>query len=175
MKSILRATVLLAVVFFVSCSAEKKTWKNAWYIQNAQFDTFEQIDQNGQIRIKPLDRLTIVVNSRNPELAVPFNSWSSYSSLSGTQTTAASGPNSLQIRTVDDQGMLGMPIIGTIEAQGKTRSELAQAIADKIAAAGYINDPAVNVEFADMKISVLGEVARATSSRSSTRWPWPAT
>lgn len=159
MKSILRATVLLAVVFFVSCSAEKKTWKNAWYIQNAQFDTFEQIDQNGQIRIKPLDRLTIVVNSRNPELAVPFNSWSSYSSLSGTQTTAASGPNSLQIRTVDDQGMLGMPIIGTIEAQGKTRSELAQAIADKIAAAGYINDPAVNVEFADMKISVLGEVA----------------
>ena len=68
MKSILRATVLLAVVFFVSCSAEKKTWKNAWYIQNAQFDTFEQIDQNGQIRIKPLDRLTIVVNSRTVQL-----------------------------------------------------------------------------------------------------------
>lgn len=160
MKLILRTTALLAVVFFASCSAEKKAWKKAWYVQDAQFETVDRITQSGQIRIKPLDRLTIVVNSRNPELAVPFNSWTSYSSLSGTQTSASTGVNSLQIRTVDEQGMLGMPIIGEIEAQGKTRSELGKAIADKIAAAGYINDPSVNVEFADMKISVLGEVSR---------------
>ncbi|MDE5621579.1 MAG: polysaccharide biosynthesis/export family protein [Alistipes sp.] len=160
MKSILRATVLMAVVFLASCSAEKKAWKKAWYIQDAQFETVDRILQNGQIRIKPLDRLTIMVNSRNPELAVPFNSWSSYSSLSGTQTAGSTGASSLQIRTVDERGMLGMPIIGEIEAQGKTRSELSQAIADKIAAAGYINDASVNVEFADMKISVLGEVER---------------
>ena len=36
----------------------------------------------------------------------------------------------------------------------------AQAIAEKIIDGGYINDPTVNVQFADMKISVIGEVAR---------------
>lgn len=55
---------------------------------------------------------------------------------------------------------LEMPVIGKIECKGKTRSELAQAIADKIVEGGYINDPTVNVQFADMKISVIGEVAR---------------
>lgn len=40
-----------------------------------------------------------------------------------------------------------------------TRSELAKAIADRIVEGGYLNDPTVNVEFADMKFSVIGEVA----------------
>ena len=56
--------------------------------------------------------------------------------------------------------MLDMPVIGKIDCKGKTRSELAQLIADKIVEGGYINDPSVNVQFADMKISVVGEVAR---------------
>ena len=53
-----------------------------------------------------------------------------------------------------------MPIIGPIQCKGKTRSELAQEIADKIREGGYISDPTVNIQFADMKISVIGEVAR---------------
>jgi polysaccharide export outer membrane protein len=56
--------------------------------------------------------------------------------------------------------MLDMPVIGKIECAGKTRSELAEAIAEKIKEGGYINDPTVNVQFADMKISVIGEVLR---------------
>ena len=127
-----------------SCASQKR----AWYLQDANPFTPEQIAESGQIRIKPLDRLTIVVNSKDPELAVPFNSATSYNSLT------------LQIRTVDENGMLDMPVIGKIDCKGKTRSELAQLIADKIVEGGYINDPSVNVQFADMKISVVGEVAR---------------
>ena len=40
------------------------------------------------------------------------------------------------------------------------QQQIAQLIADKIVEGGYINDPSVNVQFADMKISVIGEVAR---------------
>lgn len=147
--------VLLAAVLLSSCAAQKRVW----YLQDAQPYTPEQIVQNGQIRIKPLDRLTIVVNSKDPELAVPFNSSSSFNSLSGIPTTAT-GNQSLQIRTVDENGVLEMPVIGPVEAKGLSRSELSDAIARKIAEAGYINDPTVNVQFADMKISVIGEVAR---------------
>ena len=42
-----------------SCASQKR----AWYLQDANPFTPEQIAESGQIRIKPLDRLTIVVNS----------------------------------------------------------------------------------------------------------------
>lgn len=150
--------VVLTALLLVSCASQKRVW----YLQDAQPFTPEQIAENGQIRIKPLDRLTIVVNSKDPDLAVPFNSSTSLSSLTGSLSYGG-GTNtnqSLQIRTVDDEGMLDMPVIGKIECKGKTRSELAEAIAEKIVEGGYINDPTVNVQFADMKISVIGEVAR---------------
>ena len=152
---LLIGTAVLGILL-VSCSAQKRVW----YLQDAQPFTPEQIAENGQIRIKPLDRLTIVVNSKDPELAVPFNSATSYNSLTGTNISGAANSQALQMRTVDENGMLEMPVIGKIECKGKTRSELAQAIAEKIIDGGYINDPTVNVQFADMKISVIGEVAR---------------
>lgn len=149
------AGIALLGLMLVSCSAQKRVW----YMQDATPSTPEQIAQNGQIRIKPLDRLTIIVNSKDPELAVPFNSSTSLNSLSGTPTTSSS-TQSLQVRTVDEQGFVDMPIIGPVQCEGLTRSELAKVIADKILEGGYINDPTVNVQFADMKFSVIGEVAR---------------
>lgn len=155
MKRFRLSVLLLTAVLLSSCAAQKRVW----YLQDAQPYTPEQIVRSGQIRIKPLDRLTIVVNSKDPELAVPFNSSSSFNSLSGIPTSAT-GSQSLQIRTVDENGMLEMPVIGPVKATGLTRSELSEAIAQKITQEGYINDPTVNVQFADMKISVIGEVLR---------------
>ena len=58
---LLIGTAVLGILL-VSCSAQKRVW----YLQDAQPFTPEQIAENGQIRIKPLDRLTIVVNSKDP-------------------------------------------------------------------------------------------------------------
>lgn len=157
LKRIFRLLVAAATASaLIGCTSQKRVW----YLQDAQPYTAEQIGQKGQIRIKPLDRLTVVVNSKNPELAVPFNSSTSYSSLSGTPSANATGSQSLQIHTVDEEGMLDLPIIGRIACKGMTRSELSRAIAERIVAGGYINDPSVNVQFADMKFSVIGEVTR---------------
>ena len=135
--------VILALLVS-SCASQKR----AWYLQDANPFTPEQIAESGQIRIKPLDRLTVVVNSKDPELAVPFNSSTSLSSVTGVASYSSATNQSLQIRTVDENGMLDMPVIGKIDCKGKTVE------------GGYINDPSVNVQFADMKISVIGEVAR---------------
>ena len=113
---LLIGTAVLGILL-VSCSAQKRVW----YLQDAQPFTPEQIAENGQIRIKPLDRLTIVVNSKDPELAVPFNSATSYNSLTGTNISGAANSQALQMRTVDENGMLEMPVIGKIECKGKTR------------------------------------------------------
>lgn len=147
--------IALSGLLLASCSAQKRVW----YLQDAKPDTTEEIVQNGQIRIKPLDRLVIVVNSKDPELAVPFNSSTAMSSLTGSAGAGVSGNEALQTRTVDEQGCIVMPILGTIHCEGLTRNELARLIADKIVQGGYINDPSVNVQFSDMKFSVIGEVA----------------
>ena len=156
-KRIKAFALLLGVVVLASCASQKRVI----YLQDTQADEQVKIAQDYQIRIKPLDRLTVVVNSRDPELAAPFNTSTSLNSLTGTPlSTYSSNSASLQIRTVDENGDLDMPIIGPIQCKGKTRSELAQEIADKIREGGYISDPTVNIQFADMKISVIGEVAR---------------
>lgn len=149
--------LLLIAVLCASCASQKRVW----YLQDAQRYAPESIADSYQIRIKPLDRLTIVVNSKDPELAAPFNTSTSFNSLTGVSVgTYANTNNTLQIRTVDQNGNLEMPIIGLINCSGKTRNELAESIAAKIKEEGYISDPMVNVQFADMKISVIGEVTR---------------
>ena len=150
------AIAMLAVVL-VGCNATKRI------VYDFNKDAaVKSILSDGRIRIKPLDRLTIVVSSQNPELAAPFNAPTSYNSLSPNPLGAstANGLNSIQVRTVDEEGMLEFPIIGKIKCAGKTRTELANEIGKKIIDGGYISDALVNIQFADMKFFVLGEVTR---------------
>ena len=159
MKRLFVTALVALTLGFASCDSQKRIW----YLQDAATFSPEQIEQQGQIRIQPLDRLTIVVNSKDPELALPFNSATGYTALTSSATSSISSGSSLQVRTVDEQGRLVMPIIGELEVKGLTRHDLATLIADKIREGGYINDATVNVQFADMKISVLGEVSRPGS------------
>ena len=156
---ILKTLLLVAVaVVICGCSAVKRTV----YLQDAENNSAIKAVSEEQIRIKPLDRLTIVVSSKDPELAAPFNATSSYNSLSSNPmgSSTANGASSLQTRTVDENGVLYIPIIGNIYCAGKTRSELSAEIAQKIKNGGYISDAVVNIQFVDMKIFVLGEVER---------------
>ena len=150
------AMILLAAVL-VGCNATKRIV----YDFNKD-EAVKTVLGDGVIRIKPHDRLTIVVSSQNPELAAPFNAPSSYSALSFNPigASANNGVQSLQIRTVDENGMLEFPMIGKVDCKGKTRNELSAEIAKKIIDGGYISDAMVNIQFADLKVFVLGEVAR---------------
>jgi polysaccharide export outer membrane protein len=62
--------------------------------------------------------------------------------------------------TVDDKGYLTLPIIGKIKCAGLTRHELETEIEKRIKDSNYIAEPQVNVRFANLCISVLGEVNR---------------
>ena len=68
--------------------------------------------------------------------------------------------SSLQVMTVDEKGYLTLPIIGRIKCEGMTRLELAREIEERIKESNYIAEPQVNVRFANLCISVLGEVNR---------------
>lgn len=158
-KNGLKLLVVTALILTLgACNSLKRTI----YLQDATDEALVTMSNSGLIRIKPFDRLTVVVTSKNPELAAPFNAATSYSSLSSNPmgVSSTTGASSLQIRTVDANGNLFIPIIGNVNCVGKTRAELANEIAGKIISGGYISDAIVNIQFADMKISVLGEVTR---------------
>ena len=147
---------ILGALLLASCATNKR----AAYIQQVQTDIPTAIEQDYQIRIKPLDRLTVTINSKDPELAAPFNAASSYNSLNGLSTYSSSSNGNLQILTVDKEGNIQLPIIGEIDCDGLTRNELAKKIENTIRENGMVHDPIVIIQFADVKFSVLGEVAR---------------
>ena len=147
---------ILGALLLASCATNKR----AAYLQQAQADLPTSIEQDYQIRIKPLDRLTVTVNSKDPELAAPFNAATSYNSLNGLTSYSSSSNGVLQILTVDKEGKIQLPIIGEIACNGLTRNELAEKIATTIREKGMVHDPIVIVQFADVRFSVLGEVAR---------------
>lgn len=66
--------------------------------------------------------------------------------------------SNLQVLTIDEEGYITLPIIGKVLCKGLTRTELARDIENRIREAGYIADPQVNVRFANLTISVVGEV-----------------
>ncbi len=156
MKRFRTSIFALATLLLASCAAQKQIW----YIQDAEASVPETIIQDAQRRIMPHDRLSIIITSKDPELAVPLNSASSFSSLVGPSFANASSSQSLQFFTVDENGVLELPLIGPIYCKDKTRYELSREIADKVIAGGYINDPQVNVQFTDMRVAVIGEVFR---------------
>lgn len=152
--------MVLAAVALASCSSQKRVL----YLQNLDQQAIDRIADTYQIRLKPLDRITLIVNSQRPELAAPFNTSTSYNSLTGTPIdgsgVTASSNNALQVLTIDKNGMLDLPIVGPILCSGKTRHEVAEEIAGKIVESGYLTDPSVNIQFADMLVTVTGEVNR---------------
>ena len=83
---------ILGALLLASCATNKR----AAYIQQVQTDIPTAIEQDYQIRIKPLDRLTVTINSKDPELAVPFNSATSYNSLTGTNVSSEANSQSPQ-------------------------------------------------------------------------------
>ena len=85
---------------------------------------------------------------------------SSYNSLNGLSSYSSSSNGNLQILTVDKEGKIQLPIIGEIDCDGLTRNELAKKIENTIRENGMVHDPIVIIQFADVKFSVLGEVAR---------------
>lgn len=152
----LRLLIVVAALLLGACNAQQRVL----YLQDIPNGGEIELPDNYQIRIKPLDQLTVVVNSKDPLLAQPFNSSTSYNSLSAVGNVTNASESSLQVLTVDDKGYLTLPIIGKIKCAGLTRHELETEIEKRIKDSNYIAEPQANVRFANLCISVLGEVSR---------------
>lgn len=157
---------VVAVVAMLSSSCS--SYQKIPYFQDA--DSIRGITTAAvqEITIRPKDRISIVVNCKDPQLSALFNlpyvtqrivSTGARSTLYGEESSAISG------YTVDTDGTIDFPTIGKINVSGLTRSELASLIKDEIESRNQAKDPVVTVDFLNLSFTVMGEVNTPGSYR----------
>lgn len=157
----LRFTSLAIALLIVltSCGAPK----NIRYFQDLAADsvTIERaVVQAKGITIEPNDRVSIVLNSKDPELSNLFN-LPIVSNRVGMISSPYSNQNqAVSTYVVDTQGTIDFPVLGKVMIGGLTRHEAAGLIKGKLLEQHLVKDPVVTVEIINLFVSVMGEVAK---------------
>lgn len=147
-------------VAFASLLASCNSYKDFTYLQDAaDFDQM-QVTQIAQVKARKGDVLNIYVSSRNPESAIPFNlAAAGYRPGTGQSDQFTQASRALGYQ-VDEQGNIEFPQIGIVHVEGMSRTEIVEYIKNKLISNNYLKDPIVTVEFSNLKVTVVGEVAR---------------
>lgn len=156
-KSIAKHFVGLSAAMFVlaSCASTKQVV----YFQDASADAVISQAAPVSVTLKTADKVSIIVSSKDPELASVFNLAVVSHSAGYSQSTFGNTQNQVSAYTVDDAGNIDFPVLGTLHVAGLTRAEVAHMIKGMLIESNLIKDPVVTVEYASMWVSVLGDVA----------------
>lgn len=147
--------ILCLVVGLTAC----KTPEKINYIQDIEPGVAQPIESRQSIIIQPKDMLSIIVSTKDPELAAIFNL--------GVQTNRAgyakenySSGQYLSGYVVDNNGDIDFPVLGKIHAAGLSRWALQEKIVRELTERDLLKDMVVTIEFMNFKVSVLGEVKK---------------
>ena len=112
------------------------------------------------ITVRPEDKISIIVNSRDPQLTDLFNLPIMSRQLGQSLRNGTTNGNSQGVSayTVNAEGEIDFPVLGKIAVAGMKREEIADYIKQRLMEENLVKDPVVTVEFANLCISVLGEV-----------------
>ena len=147
--------LILMVLAAVSCS----TPKEISYFQDLQPGVTElAITDPVEIKVRPKDKLSILVNAQDPKLTNMFN-LPIVSQQIGQESTGSSGTSrGVSGYTVGGFGDINFPVLGKIRVEGMTREQIADYLTKQLKEQELIKDPVVTVEFMNLGVSVLGEV-----------------
>ena len=140
------------VVLLAACSAPKEVL----YLQDISLIKEEAIDKSYEVIIHKDDLLAIIVNSKDPELALPFNMPLVSYQIGGQNVSK----QRLVGYLVNQDGNIDFPILGEIHVEGLTRMQVTELIKKRLIEEELIKDPIVTVQFLNFKVSVIGEVGR---------------
>lgn len=167
-RKVIRNRIAQAILFFATallwaCS----TPKDIAYFQDAAALNGMALQMEQQFRLRPEDKIYIIVNSSNPLLEQQFTLTArTGNNMLGadvkTETIASSnlgGGSTLIAYTVDGQGTIDFPILGKIRVEGMTRGEVASYIKKRLVERELVSEPIVTVEYVNLSVNVLGEVA----------------
>lgn len=110
----------------------------------------ENIDNNSSFTIQSLDQLSLSVHSLNTEASAVFNN--------NIQNAGTTPTNANYGYTVDRNGEVQLPLVGTMKVAGLTNSEFAQQLQQKLLT--FLKEPTVTVNLLNFKVAVLGDVMK---------------
>ena len=158
-KLSIRLMLLSVIAILASCAGTK----DVTYLQDADEFEISNVSDVAQVRARKGDVINIFVSSRNVESALPFNLTAyGYRPGSSNSDVFSSQQRALGY-TVDEAGNIDFPRIGTLHVESLTRMEIKDLLKEKLVTGDFLKDPIVTVEFQNLKITVLGEVARPGS------------
>ena len=148
--------LLASVATLSSCGSSKQVV----YFQDLKpGETEIKLPEVKTITVRPEDKITIIVNSRDPQLTDLFNLPYVTRQLGITSTVYTTrNSQGVSAYTVDADGEIDFPVLGKIYVAGMKREEIAECIKNELIKENLVKDPVVTVEFANLCISVLGEV-----------------
>lgn len=154
---LLKAACFLLVIGGISCSTPAQI---AYFQDLRPGESEQQVVAATEIKVRPADKLSIIVNSRDPLLSDLFNLPISSRQVGQASRGMSTSSNSQGVSgyTVDEQGMIDFPVLGKIKVAGMNREEIAAFIKGELLAKNLIKDPVVTVEYMNLCVSVLGEV-----------------
>lgn len=153
--------IMLTTILFSSCASIK----DFNYFQDAASGDVNAVkDAATSITVKPNDRITVLVTSKDQQLSAPFNlvtfnNTLNRSSLNGTG--ALNGNSYTQYYTVSQEGEINMPVLGKVKVAGLTRAQIEDKVTELIMVSeNGFKDPTVTVDYANLYVKALGEFAR---------------
>ena len=152
--------LLGAAAILSSCG----TPKEVVYFQDLQGGEQELATvQAKEITLRPDDKISIIVNSRDPQLTDLFNlpyvsRYLGQTLRSGVVNSSYAQSQGISGYTVDASGYIDFPVLGKVYVRGMTREQVAQHIKDELVSRDLVKDPVVTVEFMNLSFAVMGEV-----------------
>lgn len=159
-KNIALCCAVGLAVMAASCS----TPKDITYFQTLNNGDQIQLPEAQAIKLIPEDKVLILVHTTDPRLNAQFNL-----PVPTTRISSLTSTNSVQQQysvqeatpyTVDANGNINFPILGKLHVAGMTADQLAAYIRAELTGRDLAKDPVVTVEFVNMSVNVLGEVAK---------------
>jgi len=166
-RKFLKTNLFLFALLLMLSSCDMS--KRITYFQDIQDQrtTYFNEQPAPEIRLRPEDKISIIVNTKVPELTALFNLPYTARVL-GSQTEQFSSSQGTSGYIIKADGTIDFPVLGLVQAAGKTRDELAGYIKSELINRNLVTDPVVTVEFVNLKFSVMGEV-RSPGSYPITR------
>lgn len=154
-----KLTQLLIVAMMLPLLYACRAHKEIVYLQDVDQVKIDTIEKPYEVTVHNDDLLAIIVNSKNEELALPFN----MPLVTYQVGTKNAGQQKLVGYLVDNDGNIDFPILGKLHVAGLTRQQVTDLIKNKLISEDLLKDPIVTVQFLNFKVSVMGEVNRPGS------------
>lgn len=151
MKARISFLSLLVLLLLSSCKAPDVS-----YFHDFSDGQLQAVSQVVDIRLQAGDKISIVVKSKDQTLANLFNL---------SYVTHRIGANQNQrnndyvcVYTIDHNGDIDFPVLGTIHVAGLHRDELGEKIKKELVSQNLVKDAVLTVDYMNLGFNVMGEV-----------------